>query len=231
MFSRIIMGMLAIAALLAAVPASAALITFTVTGNASGAGPLGSFSNVGFTATAVADTTNSSPCSPNCYVLRNNSLVITIAGMGSYQLTNQTVSAVSNTGNGFSFVEVVGTAGVRTLMDANVAANVQVAGIFSTYDLTTNLVGISGGIPIPVRVNSTATSGPLAVPIPTINGALTFISSITGTTSTISNGTFSAVLASPSAVPEISSWVMMLAGFGMLGATLRRTTRATPALA
>jgi hypothetical protein len=57
--------------------------------------------------------------------------------------------------------------------------------------------------------------------IPIMNGVLNTIE-VLGTTSSL-GGTFSGTMTfSATAVPEAASWAMMLAGFGLIGATMRK---------
>lgn len=202
-----------LAALAAASSASAALITFTATGVADGQS---------YTATAVADTASKRACTgvANCFLLVNNSLTLTIAGVGTAQVLNPTLSIVNNATNFFSFSEVysLSPVGIRALVAINVppaGGGLPPSNAFQTYDLLsdlgpvatnsftnpTNLPPLTGDLPI------ATTLGPLSVG--PANGQQPVAS------------TFTARLSTP-AVPEPSAWAMMLAGFGLLGAALRR---------
>lgn len=56
--------------------------------------------------------------------------------------------------------------------------------------------------------------------IPIFNGALNVIE-VMGTTAGL-GGTFSGTATFSAAVPEVASWTMMLAGFGLIGAAMRK---------
>lgn len=214
-------------ALAAASSASAALITFTITGTASGTGPSGFYSNQAFTATAVADTASKAACVgvPNCNYLRNNSVSLAIAGIGTYQLTRPTLSVVNSGLNIFLLSEFVGSTldSGRPLLIVN-SGPAAIPGFFATYDLVSDRLGAGpgGGIPLPVAAIPTPTTGPAAGPIMTTSGDALFIVAAPPASST-QPSTFKALLnGTTPAVPEPSTWAMMLAGLGLLGAALRR---------
>lgn len=222
-------------ALAAASSASAALITFTVTGTASGTGPSGFYSNQAFTATAVADTASKAACIgvPNCNYLRNDSVSLAIAGIGTYQLTRPTLSVVNSGLNIFLLTEFVGSTldSGRPLLILNSGPGA-IPGFFATYDLVSDRLGTGagGGIPMPVFAVPTPTAGPAAGPIMTTSGDALFIVAAPPATST-QPSTFKALLNGTStSVPEPSTWAMMLAGFGLVGATLRRKARRARAI-
>ena len=230
-------AMVALAALGSAASASAALITFTVTGTASGTGPSGSYSNQAFTATAVADTATKAGCVgaggpiANCSYLLNSSVTVAVNGLGTYQLARPTLSVVNNGLNLFLLSEFVGSSPLsgRPLLILNSGPG-GIPGFFTTYDLVSDRLGVGGGIPMPVFAAPTPTVGLAAGPIVTTSGEMLTITS--STSPTAGSGTFKALLnATTPSVPEPSTWAMMLAGFGMLGAALRGSKRASAALA
>lgn len=213
---------LALVGLAAATSASAAVITFSATGVATGSGPSGSFANTPFTVTATADTATKTQCSnagvpiANCFFLINSDLSFTSPDFGSFSLLNPSLS-IRNAPGGFAFAEVFSLApfGLRTLVAVNISApNPQLAG----YDLVSDLG--------PITVNGLAqrtdvVPGPFGVqrPIPTTGGNIIL------TQTTFFSSTFQAAL-SPAAVPEPSSWALMIVGFGLAGAGIRRVNAA-----
>lgn len=122
-------------------------------------------------------------------------VTVTIDGVGAYTISNE-VDLVSN-----SFTQNVGlgifSAGGGIFVDAG----------SSTYDLTTSFGPVTG--PASVALTS---------PLTTSMGALSF-------TLSRSDGTVEAQLGTPAAVPEPTSWALLISGFGMTGVALRRRAR------
>lgn len=194
-----------------AVTASAAVIQYQVTGT--GSGTLGG--NVfdgAFTITSTGDTGTQQQCVDGgipvagCFFVTNNSLELDIAGLGVFSLASPSISFVNNNENLFGFTELVGPppGTVNTFAFVNITGE---PSPFSTWDGVSDLAAFDTNL----LLNNffapfvQTDGGELIFAAPPQPGAATFSASL---------------LAAP--VPEPATWAMMIAGFGMAGASLRR---------
>ncbi|SIN59492.1 PEP-CTERM protein-sorting domain-containing protein [Parasphingorhabdus marina DSM 22363] len=194
-----------------ATTASAAIIEYQVSGN--GSGTLGGDAFDGaFTITSRADTGSQQPCIfegmpvAGCALVVNDSVELDIAGLGQFNLTGFNISFVNNNANVFGFSELIGPPpGI-----VNSFAFVNITGEpspFSTWDGISNLAAFDTNLTLgnffapSVQTNG----GELVFTSPPIPGDARFSASIVA-----------------AAVPEPATWAMMIAGFGMAGASLRR---------
>ncbi|MEO9468362.1 PEPxxWA-CTERM sorting domain-containing protein [Parasphingorhabdus sp.] len=200
----------AILAIAGASSVSAATIVYTVSGTGSG-NLNGSVFNGDFTITSTGDTATQQPCMdngmpiPECAFVVNDSLELDISGLGTFNVTSPSISFVNNASNLFGFTELIGPLPgiVNTFAFVNIT---DTPGPFSTWD------GISD---LPSYSTDLLLNNLFAPFVQTDGGQLMFDAG--PPTAAI----FSASILAPS-VPEPSTWAMMIIGFGLVGAGLRR---------
>lgn len=194
-----------------ATPASAATITYTLDGNFNlGFSNLpvvgsGSINNVALSFTGTGDTNSSS--STNLLGLN-----VTVVPLSSF-VAKYNGPSVPGLATGSSF----DLATLTSLEFVNAAS----VGGFGFGSLAGNFGAAFTGLPVGYNgltsLAPTSVSFALGFPV-TVGGA-------SGTFTGASNVTFSASVA---AIPEPATWALMIAGFGMVGAAMRRrATRTT----
>jgi hypothetical protein len=224
MKKKVVSAVVSVLAALSASSASAAIITYTATGFATGSSVLGNFSE-NIVVTSVADTATLQSCVQGgmpvagCNVVINSSLTVDVANVGQFSLTNPTYTFVNNAAGIFGFGEVnlALPIGIRTLMFLNLPTQqfTQV-GDFLSYDLVSNLG--------PISTHSLVTS----TFVPQFNGFLPVDTSggpVNLFASPFVASTFQAVVSGGNAVPEPASWALLIAGFGLVGSAMRNRTR------
>lgn len=216
-------GLLAAAlSTLSAAPASAATMIYTATGAANGFTASDGFSGP-FSVTAMADPATKQQCVgpggpiANCNFVVNSSLTINVTGLGSFVVGTPTITVLNTAANFFGFTQVNfgGPTPTRLLMGLNVAGPGPTSPAFALWDLVSDFG--------PIMTNSIVPQTNLPpsfqhIPIATNGGAIF----VTQSPPTIS--TFSAKLIS-NAVPEPSTWMMLIVGFGFIGMALRQRAR------
>ncbi|MEO0439401.1 MAG: PEPxxWA-CTERM sorting domain-containing protein [Pseudomonadota bacterium] len=191
--------------------ASAAIIQYQVSGT--GSGTLGGNAFDGaITITSTGDTGSQQQCIDGgipiagCFLVTNNSLELDIAGLGLFSLTGPSFSFVNNNANLFGFSELVGPppAIVNSFAFVNILDN---PSPFTTWDGVSNLTAFDTDLTLGnfFAPSVQTDGGELIFAAPAIPGAAMFSASL---------------VAAP--VPEPATWAMMIAGFAMAGASLRR---------
>lgn len=188
--------------------AFAAPIIYTVTSGAQGT--LGNTAfNGPMTITAKGDTATNAACpsTPNCSFTITPSVTFTLPGVGLATLANPAVFFVDRGANAFGFRSFPNPATGFTFMFGNVTINdpnIPRSTVFASYDGASVLgpIATNGLYPFPFGPN-----------LATDRGVLMFNGSV-------SAASFQAVMAE--AVPEPATWAMMILGFSVIGAALRR---------
>jgi hypothetical protein len=195
-------------------PAVAATITYTASGTASGTIGANSFSNDSYSIVATGNTANTQLCQqpgsiPGCNIVLDDTMQISIDGLGTYTVSPTTIF-FDNTNSGIiGFLQVSGGGNLNFFFYGVGASE------FYSYDAVSAIGPLSY---FAITINN-APLGSNAVD--TNGGLLTFDAGS-------SFGTFQAVLAQ-GAVPEPSTWALMLLGFGMVGMAIRRRSAAAGA--
>lgn len=192
--------------------ASAAEIVYTLESFAEGA--IGGQSFIGVvTVEGRADTLSQQPCANNgtivagCFRVANDSLSIYIDGLGTYDVLGPSISFVNNSANIFGFSQLTET--VNTFAFVNIAQGPSIPApttVFATYDGISDL----GPVGTNARFNmffapGFSTSGGTVIFNPSVQTRDAFF------TARLVNG----------AVPEPTTWALMLLGFGFVGAAMR----------
>ena len=194
-----------------ATTASAAVIQYQVSGT--GSGTLGGNAFDGaFTITSTGDTGSQQQCIDGgmpiagCFLVTNNSLELNIAGLGLFNLTGPSISFVNNSANLFGFSELVGPppGTVNTFAFVNITGD---PSPFSTWDGVSDLAAFDTNL----LLNNIFTPS-----VQTDGGELVFTAPPLPARARFS----ASIVAAP--VPEPATWAMMITGFGMAGASLRR---------
>jgi hypothetical protein len=215
MFRNFIRFGAAAAALASALPAQAATIVHTAVGRASGT--LNSvFFDSSFTITSKADLSSQQTCNnggnpiPGCKFVVNDELKLDIGGIGTVTLTGPSISFVNNGPGLFGFSELLPGAPpiVNTFAFINTGPRGSLTPVFLTWDGASNLG--------PVNTNGFFNRF-FAPFVATSGGNLVFSPAPQD-----QNVVFSAVV-QQGAVPEPATWAMLIAGFGLTGAAMRRT--------
>lgn len=204
-------ALLAVVSLGLASPAAAADIIYTASGLGNGTIGGQSFSGA-FTITSVGNTATQTQCVQNgipvagCYFVVNSSLNLNIASLGNFAISTPSISFVNNTGSLFGFSQLLPVPGsaVNTFAFMNLG---QPANAFATWD------GISDLGPI----NTTMTLNNFFSPFVLTDGGLLQFSPSPYN----SRATFTARLQG-AAVPEPSTWLLLIAGVAIIGIVLRR---------
>lgn len=198
-------------ALLAAGPAAAGEIAYGISGNASG-----TLNGEGFSGptviTSVANLATLQPCLdggvvvPGCQFVVNDRLIIANEAFGAVDVAWTTISFFNDPIDifGFSLVGFFQQPPVYTFAFVNIG---NVTPDFAQWNGFSDFG--------PVATNWGINGGPPGIFLPTTGGALRF------TTQRPLPATFAALTAT-AAVPEPSTWLMMILGFGLAGGALRR---------
>lgn len=216
---KLVHAIVAVAALLATAPASAANIVYAASGNASG-----TLNGIGFsgpvTIASVGDLATRQPCMNNgvivagCQFVLNDSVLISNDSFGVVELAWQSISFFNDGANvfGFSLIGLFPHLPVYSFAFVNVG---NATAEFAAWD------GIADFGPI---ATNWGINGPQGTYIPTSGGELRF------TTQRPVAATFAALNVA-GAIPEPATWLTLIAGFGLLGAALRRRPARSAAFA
>lgn len=177
----------------ATLPASAATITYTISG-VGGAQVAGQFYNGPFSIVGEADTSVDLNPTPDITVYLFNSLSITFDG-GVANAIDPTLFFTNKATNFAGILTVNG--GLRNVIHI-------VNPLFGTYDPATELA--------PTNVGIAQSFNPL---LRTDIGQITWVYPLFA-------GQFSATLPGSSGVPEPKSWMLLILGFALAGASMRR---------
>jgi PEP-CTERM motif-containing protein len=186
------------------VAAQAAPISYTISAVGSGSLGTNSFSDVSFTITSTADTSQidiNSPLFPDILVVTNESATIEISGLGTATFTS-TLSDFANQYVGPQWNRTVGAVGVTDISDGYDIIDVQNSA-FDTYDLRSSIGPVSG-----------TTFGNAGYPVGTTAGTFQLNSLPT-------TATFQATLQS---VPEPATVLLVALGLGVLLIGRRRSS-------
>lgn len=238
MFTKLF-GTIAVAcAMVAAVPASAASVAFTTNNGTNTSGTLGNtlgpFGSGSVTVTSASAWTSTGSGTPaQAYVGRyTNGLGVTTQAEGNGQTNNS--HTIDNVGS-YDFIMLVFSQAVRltgiTLVgyDVDNSPSTVDTDAWVSYGNSTNLANAtvwSGYLGRGVEVGSGLAANFVGNDFSTV----WLIGASRSTTERNDGFKLSAVTAIPPGVPEPSTWLMMIVGFGLMGTALRRRAQATEGL-
>ncbi|WP_372786082.1 hypothetical protein [Phenylobacterium sp.] len=196
------------AGLVAALPADAASITYTISGLGSGSLAGTAFTDAGYTFTLSGDTEDISDLGTAGYQL---------SPLGSTSILIDGFSAAYLTDPLRLFINSSSTLGVAP---TSTTASDFVVHLTGFPDISLSFGPLTGS----------AAPGFFGIPLPTSSGELVLDSLGRASVSAVTDNTISSLSGDivPFGTPEPDSWMLMLSGFFALGTMLRRRQRAHP---
>ncbi len=188
------------------IPASAALITYTLSG-IGGASLNGTAYSGEFVATAVGDTSTDFNPDPRITAYLSNPLQIKFGGI-TLTSTLPTLLFASQITSNVGFVQLNSPAGGTGFHYVTSNNN---ASAFANYVPNTDIG------PVPVTFDLLPAVFPQYLD--------TDLGRLTWTPGSFQNVTFKAQLVTTTSVPEPAAWAMMILGFGAVGSSMRRRRR------